>query len=538
LSLDFVDPARLATLAAASSPRASTAATAAPAMDTIMPAPRPLFAARAEVSDLATLTAEEWSLVATFPSAATAIQMVAARQAAEWQATPLAARAQGLSRPLVAVGNDEAAWTTTGEAQRGRAARLPAGVLARELATATSPLTPATTTPTMLATLAPATAADPRVSAAAQRGGAPMELVAPRPAPVTPTTGLEPTVAALDSARLPGGRAPRGGFLWPKLAELAPTAHQLLAPPAVTIAEAAKDVAPGSPLWGALPSLVSIAPALAAGFELASPSPSGSPATTATAATPTPARGATTARDLVAPLARATDALAPTAGPATGANLPVTTAATTRSEPGRAAPSLTLLSTAPGSPEAARLAAAVSLAGGRAPTSAPPDSSSATAPALTGAAARALELARPFLRLAETGAEPARSSGSPRFFEAPPPVVAATPANLAASSMVEAMRSPPAATSGDDRMTLSDLTLISMASATMQVAASPAGGAPAGSGGAAGPAASGGGGEAGPGPGKAGNPVQEVEELARAAFDELQRLILVARERSGDSWES
>ena len=42
----------------------------------------------------------------------------------------------------------------------------------------------------------------------------------------------------------------------------------------------------------------------------------------------------------------------------------------------------------------------------------------------------------------------------------------------------------------------------------------------------------------GSGGGKSGNQAQEIEELARAAFEELQRLIQVARERSGDSWES
>src|SRR5207253_1270095 len=37
----------------------------------------------------------------------------------------------------------------------------------------------------------------------------------------------------------------------------------------------------------------------------------------------------------------------------------------------------------------------------------------------------------------------------------------------------------------------------------------------------------------GGGGGKSGNPAQEIEELARQAFDELQRLIEIARERSG-----
>jgi hypothetical protein len=154
--------------------------------------------------------------------------------------------------------------------------------------------------------------------------------------------------------------------------------------------------------------------------------------------------------------------------------------------------------------------------------------------ATAGPAARALELARPFLRMIEGGiaSDGGRSSG-PRFFEQPQPLVSAVPSSDSASRIVEAVRSQPAATPSDDRVTLADLTLIAMASATQQVAASPAGGGP-GSGTsttaapAAAPSESGGGG------GKSGNPAQEIEELARAAFAELQRLVEIARERSGD----
>ena len=113
-------------------------------------------------------------------------------------------------------------------------------------------------------------------------------------------------------------------------------------------------------------------------------------------------------------------------------------------------------------------------------------------------------------------------------------MVAAQAADPAANSIVAAMRAQPAATSGDDRVTLSDLTLISMASATQQVAASPAGSSPPSA--AASPASGGGGGDgggAGHG-GGTGNPVQEIDELARAAFHELQKLIMLERERSGD----
>src|SRR6185312_1189583 len=79
LSIDFVDPARLSRMTADVSAQPMVAPVA---NDTIMPAPQPLFARPAPVAPM--LSAEEWSLVATFPSAATAVQLAAARQAQEW----------------------------------------------------------------------------------------------------------------------------------------------------------------------------------------------------------------------------------------------------------------------------------------------------------------------------------------------------------------------------------------------------------------------------------------------------------------------
>jgi hypothetical protein len=113
--------------------------------------------------------------------------------------------------------------------------------------------------------------------------------------------------------------------------------------------------------------------------------------------------------------------------------------------------------------------------------------------------------------------------------------VSGAPSNDSATRIVEALRSQPASSPSDDRVTLADLTLIAIASATQQVAASPAGGGPsAGAPAGGGPSGGGGGGAPAGGGAKSGNPAQEIEELARAAFDELQRLITVARERSGD----
>ncbi|HEX6835366.1 MAG TPA: hypothetical protein VF334_02280, partial [Polyangia bacterium] len=154
-----------------------------------------------------------------------------------------------------------------------------------------------------------------------------------------------------------------------------------------------------------------------------------------------------------------------------------------------------------------------------------------------GPAARALDLARPFMKLIEggiAGDAGSRSSAAPRFYEQPQPVVAGAPSSDSASRIVEALRSQPATPSSDDRVSLADLTLIAIASATQQVAASPAGGGPSGAGATAAAPAAAPAADAAHGGGKSGNPAQEIEELARAAFDELQRLFAMARERSGE----
>jgi hypothetical protein len=163
----------------------------------------------------------------------------------------------------------------------------------------------------------------------------------------------------------------------------------------------------------------------------------------------------------------------------------------------------------------------------------------ATPQPTAGPASRALELARPFLRLVETGLTGSengpRAASAPRFFEQPQPLVAGAPASDSASRIVEALRTPAATATSDDRVSLADLTLIAIASATQQIAASPAGGGPSSSSSSDAPASSSSSSAtSGHGAGKSGNPAQEIEELARAAFDELQRLYALARERSGD----
>ncbi len=555
LSLDFVDPARLAMLTSGA-PSMQTVAADAPARDTIMPAPQPLFATRVEAAASSSLTAEEWSLVATFPSAATAVQLAAARQSAQWSE--------------VAAG--------------ARVAAAPVRTLLSAIAVS----------PAAAAAEPAAIAHQQSVAAIAGRGGAPAEYVVPSMAAGTP-------------ARLPGGRTPRGSFTWPKLAEPSPARAEWAAPAAVA-AEYAKQAAPGTPLWGAMPAPILVAPSLAASTRRAVGTTAAGVLVGTAAGTAGPAgvtAGTAGPAGATAGMAGPAGVTAGAAGPAgategtagahgattTGVRLPPSLAAahelvradasdaTVRDQAAARsdAPAMTLMTAA-----ATREARAAARMGAREPNAGDAGDAGAEAPepaarpltggeaaargsapgisnvrpaaamplmtagpvareggpamgGLAGPAARALELARPFLRLVEggIGGDAGQRSAAPRFFEQPQPLVSGAPAGDSASRIVEALRSQPAA-SGDDRVSLADLTLIAIASATQQVAASPTGGGPSGASaaepapGAAPEAASGHGG------GKSGNSAQEIEELARAAFDELQRLIAMARERSGE----
>ncbi|MGZ3428112.1 MAG: hypothetical protein ACXVCV_15760, partial [Polyangia bacterium] len=517
---------RLSMLTAAAPSMPTVAPAAEPAArETIMPAPRPLFVAEPAAAPASSaLTSEEWSLVATFPSAATAMQLASARQSGQWSE--------------------------------------------RSAPAAEAPLR------TLLSGIAPTTAANERVaaeagratSAIAARGGAPAVFVAP-------------TVAAAETqGRLPGGRTPRGSFIWPKLAE-SPVRAEWTASATVAAAERAQQAVPGTPLWGSLPPLIAVAPSLAAQAQVAATSaeaggraasPTGvprgeslTPSLTAASLTHEMVRGdiggaagAGASDGMASEVAAGRAAAMRNDAPA----MTLMTAAATREaraaarmgarsddaegdfEPGRAAAPGLPLTSASGEPMRAGGAAGVSNVR---PAAAMPlmtasptarDGAAATgAPA--GPAARALELARPFLRLVESGigSDGGQRAAGPRFFEQPQPLVAGAPSSDSASRIVEALRSQPSASSGDDRVSLADLTLIAIASATQQVAASPAGGGPsAGGAAAAAPSAAPEGGGGHGGGAKSGNPAQEIEELARAAFDELQRLMAIARERSGD----
>ena len=570
LSIDFVDPARLSTLTSAAPAMPTvTSAVATSAREAIVSPRRPGPAEAAPA-----LTSEEWSLVATFPSAATAMQLVAARQSAHWSAAAAPSRV------------------------------LPSGVVM-----------------------------GPLLSPSGGRSELPEAAIAGRQ---TLGRAVTSTSAALGSrGRLPGGRLPRGSFTWPQLLASAPAHAEWTPSSTVTAAEHTKLAAPGTPLWGAMPPLLSpphasLSPSHAASGRSVAGATASSPATTIAAKAalgaprsdgPPPSLQAAWGRELVRGDAGAgsaggdagaggaggaasaggaggiasaggagSDASAGGAGgiasaggaggiaSAGGAGGAATAmdrhaaAATSRSD----APAMTLMVAA-----ATREARAAARIGRRADSVADGDGAGAgsdldpapalpsvgTAPArpgglgvsnvrplaampfmtapggvmatggAAGPAARALDLARPFLRLVDNGlgSDGGQRTGAPRFYEQPQPLVSGAPSSDSASRLVEALRSQPAASSGDDRVSLADLTLIAIASATQQVAASAAGGGPSGAAAAApATAAAPESAAGGPAGGRSGNPAQEIEELARAAFDELQRLMAMARERSGD----
>jgi S-DNA-T family DNA segregation ATPase FtsK/SpoIIIE len=121
----------------------------------------------------------------------------------------------------------------------------------------------------------------------------------------------------------------------------------------------------------------------------------------------------------------------------------------------------------------------------------------------------------------------------------PPPPVASAPSSDSSAKILEAMRSQQQHAPGDDRITLADLTLVAAASRSGQLAAS-AGEAASGGGGAGAASPQGAGGKGGAAAEKKSPEAErrEIEELARHVLDEVERMIEIARERSGDPWEA
>jgi hypothetical protein len=451
LSIDFVDPALLPSLMAGrGAPDLSVVAPATPFAEAAT-APRawattaaaPIAAAPADGGDAfsaaatatpaasegrtfaervasggVVLSAEEWALVATFPSSSTALQVSAARRSAQFL-EPSVGRAAQSAPSRVLLTASPATSAAPSPARAGRATMSLAVPTTVERAAAAMLSSSGPQVPAAAASAAPTVDGEPesgpaaRGGAPAARGGAPRELVAPG--------------AIQERTTLPGGRQPRGSFLWPRAASFVTPTGDWSVPASVATAQSVAEAAPGAPLWGAM-------------------------------------------RPLVSPAAPA-------------------------------------------------------------PAEASGESAST---------ARALAFAQPFLNLVQGGLSPVESSGGARFVEqAQPLVVPAAPASDAASKIVEAVRTAPTHTPNDDRISLADLTLIATASATQQIAASPAGGGPAPSA----PSGGGGGGHGGGGGGhgkgdKKGGGAHEIEELAQKIYDELQKHWEIQRERSGESWDS
>jgi hypothetical protein len=155
---------------------------------------------------------------------------------------------------------------------------------------------------------------------------------------------------------------------------------------------------------------------------------------------------------------------------------------------------------------------------------APPlEPASATTPA--GAA---LSLVAPYLQLVKT----AQPEHAPVSAEPPPPSSTAPPQPLVhgvpdapARQMVQAVRQAAAGSGGDDRMTLAELTLISIASATQQIAASQADHVNAGA----------------PAQGnrqreQRNQPPDDIDRIAREVLDAVRDLQSAWSERIGDPW--
>jgi len=429
-----------------------------------------------------TLSADEWALVSVFPSETTAYQVAAARQARSWQrlesrgvdAVFVPSIGESASQLSFAVG--AASISTFGDAGGERSGSGSAR----------------TASPFALS------------SGAAGEEGSPYV--------VSWTRGQVPSVvAAADQPRLPDGRLPRGGALWPSSASFEPV-FELTLPSLTSNAQKVAEAPVGQPLWNVLPSSpivegvawrptpavsepVEETPQLVTGSALRPGTP---PELTGPAArvpsvpvvktvAPTGSRGA---RPTVKPLSRA------------------------EREDGDVRP-------APGSPDA-RPALAI----------------------IKGGAAGSVAARGSYAGGGGGGAASGGSSGSPSSSGSGGDTgvgvdgqggVSFRPSSEAAAKLLEAVRSP-GAIPQDGRVTMADLTLIAIASTTQQVAAAEEGGGPAAA--PAGGDGGGGGGAAGGGKAGGGGGGADITAIAEKVYEAYKRLLEVQRERSGDSWES
>ena len=426
LSIDFVDPAGLPAL---SSGRAS------PDLAYLWPRPAVPEREAARPPRSTALSHEEWSLVSTFPSAATAVQLAGARQSSQWAAVegPVSRLLQAAPQRVVVaqpVG-------TNGPIALRAAERA----LVRSTAAAPAITAAIARTATPFIEDAPVTMAAPGAPAAR---GAELE----RTLMLVGDTPARP----IERTSLPGGRQPRGSFTWPGAAGFVMSSERT-APMTASAIGAAEQAAPGTPLWGSMtPVLVQGSLGNAGAGRSGNGNVSGN----------------------------ANGNVSGSVGGFVG--------------------------------------------GGR--------RADEESRGMGGVAGPLLELVRSVRSPVDRSPDVTRYSPQPQA----QPLVSAMAAGDSASRIVEAVRREPNAGASDDRVTLGDLTLISIASASQQVAASAQGSSPAAP--AARPQTESHAAAGGASKKPAADGAAEVEELARKVFEEYHRLLEIARERSGDPWES
>jgi hypothetical protein len=429
-----------------------------------------------------TLSADEWALVSVFPSETTAYQVAAARQARSWRRM----EARGVDAVFAPVAEGAVSFASH---ILPAMASTDAGPIERSSDRAIGSTARATSPPGFSSI----------IGGIGGEEGSPYVL--------SSTRAAAPFVAPTDQPRLPDGRLPRGGALWPTSATFEPI-FELTLPSLTSAAQKVAEAPSGQPLWNALPptpivSGVSEVPAARRGADQdhqeetieathivtsapsrSSPSEPSGPASRVPSAPllRTVAPGARGGRPTVRPLSRE------------------------EREDHDHRP-------APGSPEA-RPALAI-LKGG-----------AAGGGAARGGGVGASGSSGSFSSSGSSGDGGVAVDGSGVSFR---------PSSEAAARLLEAVRQP-GAIPQDGRVTMADLTLIAIASTTQQVAAAEEGGGPA-----AAPAAAGGGGGGGAaGGGKAGEggAGADITAIAEKVYEAYKRLLEIQRERSGDSWES
>ncbi|MSP60393.1 MAG: hypothetical protein EXR72_08635 [Myxococcales bacterium] len=301
-------------------------------------------------------------------------------------------------------------------------------------------------------------------------GRAPRALGAPASYVAGPA-GARRVVGALDRTALPGGRMPRGGYLWSRSESFSEHIGDWAPPATVSAAQSGADAAlAGHSSWEGMTPLSSQSVHEAFGDYPVGPGTS----------TARPARSGSLARPMIA---------GPGGAGAGQRTLRPEVAAASAMLQGDAASSLLQLVTA-------------SSGGSAAAASGSGSSSSSRAPQLS--------LVQP-------------SSG---------PAVSSAPASESSARILDALRSQQQNAPSDDRVTLADLTLVAAASSTHQLAASDhvAQSAPHNaSHSSAGSAKASGGEKESPEAER-----RKIESMARDVLEEVYRMSEVGRERSGD----